>query len=74
MVSVLTLPRHSKARYVLVTTDELDSSADFGVDLSANKAEGVLAKLLFVNRQGEKNLSMRNDGFAHVPNIIQQAE
>ena len=70
MVSVLTLPKHSKARYVLITTDEMDSAEHFGVDLTTKKKRGLFSNLLnFRNDEGENMIV--NDSF--VPKAIKMA-
>ena len=70
MVSVLTLPKHSKARYVLVTTDEMDSAEHFGVDVTTKKKKGILSGLFnFGNDEGKEMIT--NENF--VPKAIQMA-
>lgn len=71
MVSVLTLPKHSKARYVLVTTDEMDSAETFGVDKSTKKKRSLLSSLLNFGDSNEKELLV-SDNF--VPKAIQMAQ
>ena len=70
MVSVLTLPKHSKARYVLITTDEMDSADHFGVDFTTKKKKGIFSSLFnFRNDEGKEMIV--NDEF--VPKVIQMA-
>ncbi|XP_063679825.1 potassium voltage-gated channel subfamily H member 1-like [Bolinopsis microptera] len=72
MVSVLTLPKHSKARYVLVTTDEMDSAEHFGVDVTTKKKNvtEILSGLFNCGIDEGKEMIM-NDNF--VPKAIQMA-
>lgn len=71
MVSVLTLPKHSKARYVLITTEEMDSAEDFGVDRSSKKKRGVISKILDFGKQKTGLDVLLNEGY--VPKVIQMA-
>ena len=69
IVSVLTLPKHSKARYVLVATEELSSADTFGVDLDAKK-KGVVDYVSFSNK--DKIADVNDDNY--VPPVIRDRD
>lgn len=69
-VSVLTLPKHSKAKYVLIATEEMSCAETFGLDLT--KKRGLVHNM--INFTINEKLITEEDDPDRLPDLIKHAD
>ena len=69
-MSVLTLPKHSKAKYVLIATEEMSCAETFGLDLT--KKRGLVSNM--INFTINEKLITEEDDPDRLPDLIKHAD